>query len=297
LLLIDTSESTIFHGLEMSRKPWAYQTKISERVTGSGFMAKAFRNSETGEVVVSYAGTTQENLLDWILGNVPAGVGVYSVQVEEAIAFYLDVLKIQNVAASSVTFTGHSLGGGLASLMAVFFDKNATVFDQAPFEMTAMQLDLIQKYINNLEHSGYVIPLQLKEYGEGSFSERESNVTQILVAGEVLTFESGNAMKINGAIRTIDPMAKKVLGWGEGGSLAAALQAVDLHSISLLAGFMNSDKFLDVVREYEELLPRIFKGEYAGLEARQDDVSTLLDLLVQRQILGEGDLPPLSRTS
>ncbi|MEB2184292.1 XVIPCD domain-containing protein, partial [Xanthomonas campestris pv. campestris] len=26
LLLIDTSESTIFHGLEMSRKPWAYQT-------------------------------------------------------------------------------------------------------------------------------------------------------------------------------------------------------------------------------------------------------------------------------
>lgn len=89
-------------------------------------------------------------------------------------------------------------------------------------------------------------------------------------------------------------MAKKVLGWGEGGSLAAALQAVDLHSISLLAGFMNSDKFLDVVREYEELLPRIFKGEYAGLEARQDDVSTLLDLLVQRQILGEGSLDTLA---
>ncbi|WP_208859774.1 hypothetical protein, partial [Xanthomonas prunicola] len=28
LLLIDTSESTIFHGLEMSRKPWAYQDKL-----------------------------------------------------------------------------------------------------------------------------------------------------------------------------------------------------------------------------------------------------------------------------
>ncbi|MCE4356681.1 hypothetical protein LYZ84_22515, partial [Xanthomonas hortorum pv. pelargonii] len=26
LLLIDTSESTIFHGLEMSRKPWAYHS-------------------------------------------------------------------------------------------------------------------------------------------------------------------------------------------------------------------------------------------------------------------------------
>ncbi|WVJ84581.2 hypothetical protein VDQ57_000690 [Xanthomonas campestris pv. campestris] len=30
LLLIDTSESTIFHGLEMSRKPWAYH--ISAKV-------------------------------------------------------------------------------------------------------------------------------------------------------------------------------------------------------------------------------------------------------------------------
>ncbi|MEB1861344.1 hypothetical protein VDR66_18555, partial [Xanthomonas campestris pv. campestris] len=29
LLLIGTSESTIFHGLEMSRKPWAYQMHIS----------------------------------------------------------------------------------------------------------------------------------------------------------------------------------------------------------------------------------------------------------------------------
>ncbi|MEC5196480.1 hypothetical protein GGR75_003008 [Xanthomonas campestris] len=28
LLLIDTSESTIFHGLEMSRKPWAYQAML-----------------------------------------------------------------------------------------------------------------------------------------------------------------------------------------------------------------------------------------------------------------------------
>ncbi|SON83303.1 hypothetical protein XAP412_280003 [Xanthomonas phaseoli pv. phaseoli] len=28
MLLIDISESTIFHGHEMSRKPWAYQTGI-----------------------------------------------------------------------------------------------------------------------------------------------------------------------------------------------------------------------------------------------------------------------------
>ncbi|WDM74727.1 hypothetical protein ACCQ13_16030 [Xanthomonas sp. NCPPB 1638] len=87
-------------------------TKISERVTGSGFMGKAFRNSETGEVVVSYAGTTQENLMDWIFGNIPAGAGVYSTQVEQAMAFYLEVLRIPGVADTSVTFMCHSLGWG-----------------------------------------------------------------------------------------------------------------------------------------------------------------------------------------
>ncbi|MFS8392385.1 hypothetical protein EIQ13_20580 [Xanthomonas campestris pv. campestris] len=36
LLLIDTSESTIFHGLEMSRKPWAYHLSRRERGWGEG---------------------------------------------------------------------------------------------------------------------------------------------------------------------------------------------------------------------------------------------------------------------
>ncbi|MGV7188957.1 lipase family protein [Xanthomonas axonopodis] len=191
--------------------------QIAEHVTGSGFMAKAFRNSETGEVVVSYAGTTEENMLDWVFGNIPAGTGYYSVQVEEAIVFYLNVLKIQGVDNSSVTFTGHSLGGGLASLMAVFFDKNATVFDQAPFEMTAHDFEAIQKYRDNLDASGYILPSEFEKYGPKSFGERESNVVQILVAGEVLTYKTENAMKINGNVKTIDPMARDALGWGEGG--------------------------------------------------------------------------------
>ncbi|ATS34332.1 hypothetical protein XppCFBP6982P_10890 [Xanthomonas phaseoli pv. phaseoli] len=31
MLLIDISESTIFHGHEMSRKPWAYQSELAVR--------------------------------------------------------------------------------------------------------------------------------------------------------------------------------------------------------------------------------------------------------------------------
>ncbi|MEA0941143.1 DEAD/DEAH box helicase, partial [Xanthomonas campestris pv. campestris] len=55
LLLIDTSESTIFHGLEMSRKPWAYQTP-SAMVTRS---AKAMQ----ADFKIACTGTPVENSL------------------------------------------------------------------------------------------------------------------------------------------------------------------------------------------------------------------------------------------
>ncbi|MCC8554378.1 lipase family protein, partial [Xanthomonas hortorum] len=258
-------------------------------------MAKAYRNADTGEVLVSYAGTTQENILDWIVGNIPAGMGGVSAQVIEAIKFYVDVINLTGGGDSSVTSTGHSLGGGLASLMAVFFDRPATVFDQAPFELTALDLPLIVSYKAILETAGYSLPQKFLEYGVDEFlGDREKNVQQIVTAGEVLTFQTGNAMKINGSVKTIDPMVEDVIGWGEGDVLADARQAVDLHSMSLLVGFMNSELFLKAVQDYKEILPRIFLGEYKDVDVASEEVSTLIDLLVQRQILGEGSLDKLA---
>ncbi|WP_217697596.1 hypothetical protein, partial [Xanthomonas axonopodis] len=43
--------------------------------------------------------------------------------------------------------------------------------------------------------------------------------------------------------------------------------------MSLLAGFMNSNKFLIAVNNYEELLPRIFRGRYAALSAKDHLIS------------------------
>lgn len=38
---------------------------------------------------------------------------------------------------AQITFAGHSLGGGLAALLGVFFDETAVTFDQAPFRNSA----------------------------------------------------------------------------------------------------------------------------------------------------------------
>ncbi|MBE0313699.1 hypothetical protein [Xanthomonas citri] len=98
------------------------------------------------------------------------------------------------------------------------------------------------------------MPQKFLDYGVDEFlGDRESNVQQIVIAGEVLTFQTGNAMKINGSVKTIDPMAEDVIGWGKGSILADALQAVDLHSMSLLVGFMSSEVFLEAVQEFKEI--------------------------------------------
>ena len=64
---------------------------ISRIVLPDGFMASAFRQGS--EIVISYAGTTDEDLLDWLTGNVPAATAAaLAPQVLDAAMFYLDVL-------------------------------------------------------------------------------------------------------------------------------------------------------------------------------------------------------------
>lgn len=58
-----------------------------------------------------------------------------SEQLKEAAVYYLQVRK--DNPSAKITFTGHSLGGGLAALLAVFFNLDAVVFDEAPFRASA----------------------------------------------------------------------------------------------------------------------------------------------------------------
>lgn len=120
--------------LPLPSPDWAV---IAERVSSTGFMARAYLEGSTGKVVIAYAGTTDESSMDWFSGNIPAAAGAPSQQVIEAARFYMDVLNSPYGQSADISFTGHSLGGGLASLMAVYFDRQATVFDEAPFEKSA----------------------------------------------------------------------------------------------------------------------------------------------------------------
>lgn len=99
-----------------------------------GFSVGAYRKTGTSEIVISFTGTN--GAMDWVTGNVPAGLGLVSSQLIEAIRFYADI-RAANPDAQ-ITFTGHSLGGGIASVMSIFFDHPSTIFDPAPFQLSAV---------------------------------------------------------------------------------------------------------------------------------------------------------------
>ncbi len=95
----------------------------------TGFSAGVYQNGN--DIVISYTGTNEKKIADGLVADVPAAVGLPSAQVWEAMELYLEVKHDHPLA--DITFTGHSLGGGLASMMAVFFGTQATTFDAPHF--------------------------------------------------------------------------------------------------------------------------------------------------------------------
>jgi Ca2+-binding RTX toxin-like protein len=333
-----------------------------------GFMAAAYVKGN--EVVIAYAGTTSENWQDWFEGNIPAGTGlVLAPQVAEAARFYLSVRSDPAFAGKTISFTGHSLGGGLASLMSVYFDRQATVFDQAPFRKSADSKPVVDALRADLQASGLPMAPEFAAYqAEGiptteGISEasttrqaREGNVHTHTIAGEVLSLIS------DGGLETLGTTIGEPLGWVAEHlvgillpDLAAALvgkaveglmelagngvgkikgtndvlydlhplpganvlydlhpvpdanlnwgwvlldsfgfpNAVDLHSMSLLTGVVESRTFYSALGDHAELLPSLF----ANPDYPNDPKSTtpcLLDLLVQRQYHGNGALDVLA---
>ena len=114
--------------------PLGWEEIISPISTFYGFSGGAYFKASTNEVVISYTGTNEN--ADWIFANPQLTAGVMSPHISAAVALYQDIKAMPQFAGGTVkySFTGHSLGAGLASLMAMFFDKPAFVFDPAPFK-------------------------------------------------------------------------------------------------------------------------------------------------------------------
>jgi Ca2+-binding RTX toxin-like protein len=210
------------------------------RDPSSGFEAISFTNGT--EIVISYAGTYDVPLNPFTNPDLQADIGLAtgfgSEQLLQAAEYYVQV-KMANPDAA-ITFTGHSLGGGLAALMGVFFEQTAVTFDQAPFMNSATQSiainimsDLLAKYPpdTNLQITGILQPLAdfiaTTDLLADSLPARAANVTGLNTQGEFLSVAPLTLFDKIGTQDQINHGPTDVSG-------------TDLHAQSLLTAFLQS---------------------------------------------------------
>jgi hypothetical protein len=228
------------------------QIPNSHATASSGFEAVSFQKGD--EIVISFAGTGSDFALtskDWWT-NFELTKGECVQQLCDAAVYYLDMKKLYG---DRISFTGHSLGGGIAAILGVLFDVQATTFDQAPFSRSCCESvcnDLITylttpqggnpEALYNLENLSLLAP-ELFIFRNGDLAQREGNVQNIVVDGEILsTF-------------LVDILPGRRIGVPEilsHGCTGAS--AVSLHEQSLMTLFLMNSKLRDVTMDLNDLV-------------------------------------------
>ena len=172
----------------------------SAQWSASGFSARVYRDA-SGEIIISYAGTqfggsAAGQTGDWVAGNGPLALGLFSPQALAAARLYQ---RVRADLGDDIVFTGHSLGGGLAAMMALYFNRPAKVFAPAPFgkaadptqyalgligTLTPIRLALLA---SSLADPSLSVPDALVNFSPAtSYTTRSANVQSWAVKGEIL---------------------------------------------------------------------------------------------------------------
>jgi hypothetical protein len=105
----------------------------------TGFSAWTYQNTE-GKVVIAFRGTEAPDPAD--IGDIRADVelGMGRVSDQAALAYHYTqwIKQTPGILADQITFTGHSLGGALASIVAAYEFRPAYIFNPAPNSATAL---------------------------------------------------------------------------------------------------------------------------------------------------------------
>ncbi|MEN3109662.1 calcium-binding protein [Uliginosibacterium paludis] len=260
-----------------------------------GFSAGVFTNG--GETVVAFTGTNDPSISlsqpDW-QANAALGTGlVPNRQLVDAIELVLRNYK------DDISFTGHSLGGGLASVMAILFDKRATVFDPAPFKATVLNSASLIAVKLMLINDGYTnFPESLKKYFDAAEIQlsmpigspiltamlmlRESNVTGSYLDGEILEH-----------LRVLVPYIGSLTNISTPGDIT---NSIDLHSIDLLNVILRSKDFYSAFLKNSKAIDVFFdESLYKSSDLRGSDAPDFLANLLRRDIENRGLLDSLAK--
>jgi hypothetical protein len=253
---------------------------LSSTPSPSGFSAEIFQKGS--EIVISFQGTNPDGIssdgrVDWI-SNIALGAAWATKQLHEAALVYQRVRA--HFDGATITFTGHSLGGGLAGLMAFYFDRRATVFAPAPLEPAAnignaqsLRTTLIQAGFND-DALNTIADAVNPDVLWIWLLQREAAVSGYFINGEAVDLirSIGNTIA-NWPLTTID-IGNSDLGTFGRHSMqlhAAALESVALRNASialpqLLTFIADSRLFAQSLAndEQKDLLQRLLEYQFAG---------------------------------
>jgi hypothetical protein len=227
--------------------PDGWQESDEEHVTKpSGFEAGYFQRGD--EIVISFAGTEPSQPED-LLTDMALAQAKPALQLKEAALYYCKV-RADNPDAK-ITITGHSLGGGLASLIGVFFDEKAVTFNQAPFRASALSPEIRDEVLaylrsNNVDEE-FLEPLVEYDSSAEELWVREFKITSYCTQDEILSstwpFTSYAQIGI-----PINPLTH---GTPDAGG-------INLHSQALLTTFLENNDFREVTKKLPDLLRLVF---------------------------------------
>lgn len=223
------------------------------------------------DVVIAYTGTNE-----WfdLVSNIVTAVGMGSSQITKAAIAYLNAQKKYG---KNISFTGHSSGGGLASVMAVWFDRPAVVFSEAPFEATALNPIVMGAVATAVKLAGYTAPAltELIDGNIATYRAREAQVSNYYLEGEVLE-----------GVREILPT---VVGPGKNHIIKANANhhGVELHSQALLTTLLISDEFRQATYVSKHIVPLLMDGSFYGGGSAERDENSLINFIRGEQGTGK----------
>lgn len=222
----------------------------------TGTSATAFRDKDTGEIILSYTGTNLESGLkesykDAIKTDIgEIGLGLDSTHYEPAYKFYE---KIREKYGDNIILTGHSLGGNVAQRVALQYNVQKTIiYNPAPLYVPLEHLTarvallvngnvmdmLLNKFGVSLK-DGIAYPLKIIKDGMLDLfgietEERKINRLEKTFTGQIISIESESDLLTNG----VDLVDGKYIGI-----------RYDLRN----AGFHNLSDFLESEEAKEEI--------------------------------------------
>ncbi|MEH6474685.1 MAG: hypothetical protein V7727_03300 [Sneathiella sp.] len=215
-------------------------TAVQTATDVNGFSATVYKASDN-DYIISYTGLNGgADYDDCVL----LGAGVVPAQFTNAMALYNDVLADVILAggdASKISLTGHSMGGGLASMVSAVTGADAVVTDPAPSKTA----------IGNIPISdGTVVP------------GYESNITVYRVEGSILE----NAFLESSIAGTITMFDLPVINE----DYYSLNVLTDLHSSMLNALFLSKESgatydFVELAAQLTKIIPALSADELTDL--------------------------------